>query len=83
MAIDPGPLQSVLGDLLSRLGTNHDPLATWVADPRKIATADKDMKDQRWWSTALGTRGLNELVDAAGPRDQARLLEQRHGLGSS
>jgi hypothetical protein len=28
MAIDPGPLQSVLGDLLSRLGTNHDPLAT-------------------------------------------------------
>jgi len=73
----------VLADLHSRLGANADPVAQWLADPSRTATATKDHCGQRWWGSAVGTRLMADLLDMVGPRDQARLLEQRSGLGST
>ena len=37
---DEAMVRPVLSDLTSRLGSNLDPLAAWVADPAKLCTAD-------------------------------------------
>ena len=76
-------VRPVLSHLTGRLGSNVDPLAAWVADTTKLCTADPGFCRQHWWGTALGTRCMLDLVERARPRDQARILEQRSGLGST
>jgi hypothetical protein len=73
----------VLADLGLHLGPNMDPLAGWTSNPAGMNTAAKNYCSQRWWSTTLGTKLHHWLVDHASPRDQARLLEQRSGVGNS
>ena len=82
-AILPAFVLPVLGDLLTRFGPNFSPVPAWLANPAALATADPDHRNQRWWSTALGERTMRDLLDTESPRDQARLLEQRSGLGST
>ena len=48
----------------------------WLVHPRTIVTNGGG-------GTLLGSRALSDLLDAASLRDQARLLEQRTGVGSS
>ena len=81
--IVPSLIQPVLSDLTSRLGINCDPLTAWDACPDRLSTASNDHCSQHWWSTTLGARVMLDLLDQLGPRDQARLLEQRTGLGST
>ena len=73
----------VLADLSSRLGPNQDPLQSWMAHPAGLETASRDHCSQHWWSGVLGAKLMTDLLDHSGPRDQARLLEQRSGLGST
>ena len=83
LGVDSVGVQPVLGDLISRLGGNFNPLQAWLANPAGLGTAEGDHRNQRWWGTALGERTMVDLLDTASPRDQARLLEQRSGLGST
>ena len=74
---------SVLEDLRSRLGPNFDPLAQWTCNPSLVSTADAAHCAQSWWSAALGKSTLNHLIENARPRNQARMLEKRGGLGTT
>ena len=74
---------SVLEDLRSRLSPNFDPLSQWTCHPSLVSTADGTHCTQSWWSAALGKSTLNHLIENARPRDQARMLEQRGGLGTT
>ena len=51
----------------------------------KIVHAERDHKRQKWWSHAIGKRVIRELLEnpETSARDQARLLEQSNGLGTS
>ena len=73
----------VLEDLSSRLGPNFDPLTQWIGNPSLVSTADSTHCAQSWWSAAIGKSTLDHLIDNARPRDQARLLEQRNGIGTT
>ena len=73
-----------LQEMSSILGPNFDPLPRWLGHLEHIRSADALHTKQHWWAASLGQRCLDQLLDSASPRDQARLLEQMGpGLGSS
>ena len=77
-------VQPPLSDLQKILGPNHDPLPRWIGHVDGISMAEHTHCQQHWWASALGKKKLLNLLDAATPRDQARLLEQAGpGLGSA
>ena len=73
----------VLAELTQTLGSNFDPLTSWRGDHSKLRGVDRSMFAQHWWSDQLGKARMLSLLDSATPRDQARLLEQQDGLGTS
>ena len=81
--VDSSLVLPVLSDLASRMGTNYEPLPAWLADHQLIGTSIGDHCLQRWWASAMGGQAMRALIDTASSRDQARLLEQRSGLGST
>ena len=73
----------VLDDLRTRLGPNHEPTATWCGDRSHLARVDGPQGTQHWWRNEVGKADLLRLLDVVPERDQARLLEQRSGIGSA
>ena len=72
-----------LEDLKTRLGANFEPVGSWCGDHTKLGRADKQQASQHWWAGELGKSDLLKLLETVPDRDQARLLEQRSGIGSS
>ncbi len=52
------------------VGPQFDPLPTWLADPTKIASADKTHATQRWWAEASHVARRARLPEGATLRDQ-------------
>ena len=76
-------MSPVLEELHATLGVNWDPVTTWRGRPDHIVGATADHKRQKWWSEAMGRQVMTRLLDTSSPRDQARLLDQANGLGTS
>ena len=70
-----------LHELAQNLPANFDPIASWLGQHNNILKASGEHLQQKWWSTALGRKRLESLLDNATLRDQARLLEQGNTIG--
>ena len=75
-------ISPLLEDLEATLGLNFDPIPRWKGRHELLSTAEPQKWAQKWWSDAIGKATAIRLLDQAGPRDQARLLEQSAGVGS-
>jgi hypothetical protein len=71
----------IVASAIANGGSNLDPLLKWQNNPSSIASASKDQCSQKWWSKQSLKIRLDDLTNAAAPRDQARLFEQRNGIG--
>lgn len=80
-----GWLMPPMTELRACLGSNFDPLSAWMGTLSSLTTAGQDHRKQKWWSEAIGKRVMQDLLGrpSVSARDQARLLEQANGLGSS
>ena len=76
-------IKPVLDDLVGLLGTQFETLYSWQGRHDLLATADPSKWHQKHWTDAIGKATMLRLLDSASPRDQARLLEQTSGLGTS
>ena len=76
-------LQPPLIELQAKLGANFDPVTAWLGRLDFVRNADKEQRQQKWWSEAIGKKEMQDLLDKSSPRDQARLLEQVSGVGSA
>ena len=73
----------VLAELTRLLGPNQDPVSRWAAGRSLPEATERNHLQQSWWSAQLGRARLGALLDAATPRDQARMLEQQTSLGAA
>jgi hypothetical protein len=74
-------LRPPIQELVSRLGPNHHQATRLSTNPATLQTAG-DISSQKWWSHELGTKPIDDLMQQASARDQARLLEQSNSSGS-
>jgi hypothetical protein len=73
----------VLDDLTALLGPQFESLQQWSGKHALLAAAEPAKWHQKHWTDAIGKATMIRLLDKAGSRDQARLLEQASGLGTS
>ena len=73
----------VLEDLEASLGPNVDPLPRWKGRHELLSTAEPQKWAQKFWGDAVGKATGLRLLEQLGPRDQARILEQSSGVGTS
>ena len=73
----------MLQELNRALGANCDPLPRWTGDIKLLNVAEQEHQRQKWWGLRVAQATTAKLLDTMCSRDQARLLEQTGGLGSS
>ena len=76
-------IQPAVTELQVKQVVNFDPVTAWQGRLELITSATKDHCQQKWWSEAIGRKVMETLLQTSSPRDQARLLEQATGVGSS
>ena len=69
--------------LISLLGPQFESLQQWQGRHDLLSTIDPSKGHQKHWTDAIGKAVMLRLLDDTAPRDQARLLEQTSGLGTS
>ena len=69
-------LHKVLQEVGNHVGTNHDPLVRWQADPGRLATAEPSQTSQRWWAEQVSRARLQRLRARGSARDRCRLQVQ-------
>jgi hypothetical protein len=79
--VQPLKVLPLLHDAIALGGKNLDPLPKWLSTPTTMSSADKDHCSQKWWSKHFSQIALDNLLNQASARDQARLHEQRNGIG--
>jgi len=74
----PAPdLQSTLLRLQAQLGPNMEPLAGWILDNSKLATATTEHATQKWWAEQVSTIQSQRLDAKGSVRDRTRLACQK------
>jgi hypothetical protein len=72
----PPDAPQVLDALRATLGTHHDPISRWIADPSAILSAPKNYATQRWWADQCAEARRRRLPGMGTARDAVRLEAQ-------
>jgi hypothetical protein len=72
--------QQPANDLCSTLGPQH-PESQRLLTTASFASGSGNDTSQRWWQTQLSRTTVDGLLSRIPARDQARLMEQAHGIG--